>query len=91
MISNKWMIAICIMILGLYVQPILAQEVAENLTATVNTFTGEEGNKELKGNLIITENEGTNKKINISFTNLIEENSSQVLDKSKINGIYSGL
>lgn len=91
MISKKWMITIWIIILGLYVQPILAQEVAENITATVNTFTGEEGNKELKGNLIITEKEGTDKKINISFTNLIEENSSQVLDKSKINVTSSGL
>ncbi len=78
------MIAICIIILGLYVQPILAQDSAKNLTATVNTFTGEEGNKELKGNLIITEIEGKDKNINISFTDLIEENSSQVLDKSKI-------
>ncbi|MGB8217192.1 MAG: Ig-like domain-containing protein [Candidatus Methanoperedens sp.] len=91
MISNKWMIAICIIILGLYVQPILAQDGAKNLTVTVNTFTGEEGNKELKGNLIITENEGTDKKINISFTNLIEENSSQILNKSKINVFSSDL
>ena len=63
MIDKKWMIAIWIIILGLYIQPILAQEVAENLTATVNTFTGEEGNKELKGNLIITENEGKDRKV----------------------------
>ncbi|MCZ7402405.1 MAG: Ig-like domain-containing protein [Candidatus Methanoperedens sp.] len=94
MISKKWMTVICIIILGLYVQPILAQDGSKNLTATVNTFTGESssniflfqlGNKELKGNLIITENEGKDQNINISFTNLIEENSSQVLDKSKIN------
>jgi hypothetical protein len=90
-IGKKWMIAIWIIIFGLYIQPILAQAVAENLTATVNTFAGEEGNKVLKGNFIITENEGKDQNINISFTDLIEENSDQVLDKSRINVISADL
>jgi hypothetical protein len=128
MINKKLMIAIWIVILGLYSQPILAQAVTENLTAenltpvvhTLNltahvpTFAGlhctsstsdwvasiagktrgfvafiagEQCNNELNGNLIIIENEGKNKNITVSFTNLIERNSSQILDKSKINFI----